>query len=438
MKDNLPDTSVLSERLLTDVNELRREVDHVVMTTRVVDVHTHVFPPEFGAMCLSGIDDLLTYHYLIAEMFRSASVSYESFWTMNKAERADLVWQTLFVDNTPLSEAARGIVSILEALGLDSRAQNLEVIRSFFRSRDLKNHLDWILDTAQVSDIVMTNDPLSEHETWIWKTGMVLDQRFHAALRLDTLVNEWEDAARKLAGQGLSVNAALSGATIREVRRFLDQWIDRMRPLYLAVSLPPEFDFPKEDVRTRLLREIVLPTAREQQMAVALMIGVRRGVNPALRSAGDGVGRADVAALERLCAENPDVRFLATFLARENQYELCVAARKFNNLMPFGCWWFLNNPSIVNEITRERLELLGPSFIPQHSDARVLEHLIYKWRHSRALIAECLSDNYSRLLSSGRAVTRGEIERDVKRMFSGNFQQWVGMNQGAKRVEALN
>ena len=118
-----------------------------------------------------------------------------------------------------------------------------------------------------------------------------------------------------------------------------------MRPLYLAVSLPPEFDFPIEDVRTKLLSDVVLPTAREQQIAVALMIGVRRGVNPALRSAGDGVGRADITALERLCGENPDVQFLATLLARENQHELCVAARKFSNLMPFGCWWFLNNPS---------------------------------------------------------------------------------------------
>jgi hypothetical protein len=74
--------------------------------------------------------------------------------------------------------------------------------------------------------------------------------------------------------------------------------------------------------------------------------------------------------------------------------------------MPFGCWWFLNKPSIVDEITRERLERLGPSFIPQHSDARVLEQLIYTWRHSRAVIAECLSDNYARLLASGRSVTR--------------------------------
>lgn len=427
MKNNLLDTTMLSEGLMTDAAELRREVHEAVMSVQVVDVHTHVFPPEFGAMCLSGIDDLLTYHYLIAETFRSANVSYACFWKLNKAERADLVWQTLFVDNTPLSEATRGIVSILEALGLDPRAPNLEGIRAFFRSLDLKDHLDWVLRTAQVSAVVMTNDPLNEHEAWIWKSGVALDPRFHATLRLDTLVNEWDEAARQLAGQGLSVNATLSGATTREVRRFLDQWIERMRPLYLAVSLPPEFEFPKEDVRTRLLREIVFATAREHQMAVALMIGVRRGVNPALRSAGDGVGRAEVGALERLCAENPDVRFLATFLARENQHELCVAARKFHNLMPFGCWWFLNNPSIVEEITLERLELLGPSFIPQHSDARVLEQLIYKWRHSRASIADCLSETYSRLLASGRAVTRSEIKRDVERLFSGNFKQCVGM-----------
>jgi hypothetical protein len=103
-----------------------------------------------------------------------------------------------------------------------------------------------------------------------------------------------------------------------------------------------------------------------------------------------------------------------------------VTARKFNNLMPFGCWWFLNNPSIVSEITRERLELLGPSFIPQHSDARVLEQLFYKWGHSRQLIADALYVSYEQLRRSGRAVTREEIVRDVTRMFSGNFYEWIG------------
>ena len=56
-----------------------------------------------------------------------------------------------------------------------------------------------------------------------------------------------------------------------------------------------------------------------------------------------------------LCARFPRNKFFITMLSRENQHELCVAARKFGNLMVFGCWWFLNNPSIVSEITRRPL-----------------------------------------------------------------------------------
>jgi hypothetical protein len=93
-------------------------------------------------MCLSGIDDLLTYHYLVAETFRSTEVS-PLFWKMNKAERADLVWKTLFVDNTPLSEATRGIVTVLEAFGLDSRAENLEEMRTFFIRAICQSTLIW-------------------------------------------------------------------------------------------------------------------------------------------------------------------------------------------------------------------------------------------------------------------------------------------------------
>jgi len=371
-------------------------------------------------------------------MFRSSKISYADFWKMSKTERADLIWKTMFVANTPLSEAARGIVSVLEAFGLDARAPNLKEARAFFKSRRLSDHLARVLEIANVSDIVMTNDPFHEGEASAWKNGGDHNARFHASLRLDTLLNDWPDAARRVAHQGLPVNAGFGGKTASELRRFLDNWIEIMQPLYLAVSLPADFKFPNDDARDRLVREVVLPTAKEHGLALTLMVGVRRGVNPALRAAGDGMGKADVTALERLCVENPDVHFLATFLSRENQHELCVAARKFNNLMPFGCWWFLNNPSIASEITRERLELLGASFIPQHSDASVLEQLIYKWKHSREMIANALCQSYERTLTSGRAVTRNEIARDVRRMFSGNFRDWVGLKSSATRIEAVS
>ena len=396
-------TSIESQ-LLSRTTELRAQVELVVNSTPVMDVHTHLFPPAFKDLCLWGIDELLTYHYLTAEALRSARVSYEQFWTMSKTEQADLVWKTLFVDNTPTSEAAQGIISVLDVFGLDTRAADLREARAFFSSRNVAEHLDHVFDIAHVSGVVMTNDPFDDAEDQLWTSGVSVDRRFRSSLRLDSLVN----------------TADLAVSTITRVRAFLDDWIQRRNPVYMALSLPPDFSFPGEDARDRLLREVILPAAKEHRLALTLMIGVRRGVNPRLREAGDALGQADVTAVERLCAEYPDIKFLVTMLSRENQHELCVAARKFNNLMPFGCWWFLNNPSIVSEITRERIELLGQSFIPQHSDARVLEQLIYKWKHARRQIADALCSSYEQLLQNGRAVTREEIQRDVNRLFIEN------------------
>jgi len=62
-------------------------VDAIVRRTPVVDMHTHLFAPKFGAMYLSGIDELLTYHYLVAELFRSSPVYPERFWAMTKSDR---------------------------------------------------------------------------------------------------------------------------------------------------------------------------------------------------------------------------------------------------------------------------------------------------------------------------------------------------------------
>ena len=424
---SLVENQAVQAELLTDREKLRHQVELAVSRIPAIDIHTHVHPPEFKSLFLSGIDDLLTYHYLIAEALRSSDISHACFWRMSKTERADFIWQTLFVESTPLSEAARGIITILNAFNLDTRATTLNEARAFFSAQKASSHVDRVLEMAGVSDVVMTNDPFSDQENLEWQAGVNPDDRFHASLRLDTLLNEWPTTIEALASQDFNVSGSLDSNTVVELRRFLDKWILRMRPVYMAVSLPADFAYPAEDSRTRLLREVVLPTAREHSLSLALMIGVRRGVNPALRSAGDGMGKADMTTLERICLEFPDIKFLATVLSRENQHELCVAARKFNNLMPFGCWWFLNNPSIVSEITAERLELLGPSFVPQHSDARVLEQLVYKWQHARVLIAESLYETYARLLDSGRPVMPKEITRDVTRLLSGNFRKWVGM-----------
>jgi hypothetical protein len=429
----VPDTTLNSPNieLLRRAEDVRAHTLRIVSDTPVFDMHTHLSPPAFGQLSRWGIDDLVTYHYLVAEVMRAADVRPDAFQQMPQQAQADLIWDALFVRSTPLSEATRGVVAVMSALGLDPSRPDLRQAREFFRDTNAEQQVDLVFERARVSAVVMTNDPFDPVEASMWKKGRPADARFKAALRIDPLLNDWTTARSALEAAGYSVGADVDAGAMVNARRFLDDWIARMDPYYLAVSLPDDFAWPEDSPRGQLIEHVVLPCCRDHRLPFAMMIGVRRAVNPALREAGDGVGRADVSAVHRLCRVHPDNRFLVTMLSRENQHELCVAARKFANLMPFGCWWFLNNPSIVSEITRQRLELLGPTFIPQHSDARVLEQLLYKWPHSRRDIANALADQYIKVLENGRPIAVAEIARDVKRLFTDNFLNWTGRTTAA-------
>ncbi|HYZ84937.1 MAG TPA: glucuronate isomerase [Bryobacteraceae bacterium] len=392
---------------------------------KFIDIHTHLFMPSLGSLGLWGIDELVTYHYLEAELFRSWRGRPEQYWAMNKTEQADLIWRKLFVENPPVSEATRGVVAVLQAFGLPTDAPDLREARKFFAAQELRSHIGHCFELAGISDAVMTNDPLDPAEGPLWEKGLDVEAPFHSVLRLDRVLNKYPDHWRILKSKGYQMEPDGSGSTISEVRRFLEDWCKLTKPVYMAVSLPDTFQYPEDSLRSRLIAGAVMPACREFDIPMSLMIGVRYQVNPALKLAGDGAGKADLRALERLCVEFPHNRFFVSVLSRENQHELCVYARKFANLMPFGCWWFLNNPSVVEEITRERLEMLGTTFIPQHSDARVLEQVIYKWRNTRRTFAPILANAYDLLAQDGRPVTREQIRADITRMFRTNFEEWV-------------
>jgi len=405
--------------------ELRGALDRAVRDVQVTDIHTHLYAPCFGDMLLWGVDELLTYHYLIAEFFRFSEMPYAEFRALPKRAQSDLIWKTLFLEHSPLSEACRGVLTALKLLGLDVESRDLESYRRFFARQSRDEYIGLVFKKTGIRDCVMTNDPFDDVERPVWLDGYKADARFKAALRVDPILLGWEKAQPRLREWGYRVDRELNAETVGEVRRFLGEWEKRTEGLYVGVSLPPTFAVPDDSVTSRMLEQAVLPACEEYNLPVALMIGVKRRVNPELTLAGDAVGRARIEAVEYLCARYPKNKFMVTMLSRENQHELCVAARKFRNLLPFGCWWFVNNPSIIDEITRERFELLGPSFVPQHSDARVLDQVLYKWDHSKRLIGDALFDKYSDLLASGWRVEEAELRRDVEGLFGGNFWSFL-------------
>jgi len=411
----------------------REALDHAVskalQATSIIDIHTHIYASAFKDVLLYGVDELVTYHYLIAEVCRApGGPAPEAFFAMTKTEQADCIWQHLFVNSSPVSEACRGVLTTLTDLGIDVNTGNLKQAREYFADVTADEHIDTVFRLSNVRAAVMTNDPFDALERPVWEAGGYDDPRFVPALRIDGVLVEsmWDKNWKTLQSWGYNVVQGRTQQTYKAVRAFLTDEIKRMDPAYMAVSLPDSFEYPADEFTANMIANCVLPVARDTGTPFATMIGVKRQLNPALQLAGDGVGKCDIRAVERLCAENLDIKFLVTLLSRENQHELCIAARKLPNLMPFGCWWFLNDPMTIKEMTKMRLELLGLSMIPQHSDARILDQLIYKWKHSKAIFCKVLFGKYLDLMATGWELTEEAVADDVERLLSRNFTEFVG------------
>src|SRR5215472_2081030 len=114
-------------------DQLAKVVEEELAAARFIDVHTHLFMPSLGKLGLWGIDELLTYHYLEAELFRSSRITPAQYFSLSTTAKADTIWKALFVENAPVSEATRGVVRVLQAFGLPT--DNLAEARAFFKSQ---------------------------------------------------------------------------------------------------------------------------------------------------------------------------------------------------------------------------------------------------------------------------------------------------------------
>ena len=415
-----------SAKALANPADLDQAVRDAVAGVTISDIHTHLYPPRHDGLLLWGVDELLTYHYLMAELFTLAprELTYEAFWKLTKAQQADLIWQHVILGHGGLSEAARGVFTTLTKLGLGDELarRDLAGVRKWFAAQNVEGYLEKVFQVANLDYAIMTNNPFVAAETHCWSKGLGGHPRLRCTLRIDALILNWPAASKVMRDAGYDTPERLGPGSFAAARKYLLDWAAKLKPVYLAASLSETFAYPSPAVSTQVIDEVVVPVAAELGIPMALMIGVRKAVNPALGDGGDGVGVADVSAVQHLLQRYPAGKFMVTMLSRDNQHELTVLARKFGHLHIEGCWWFLNNPSIIEEMTRMRVELLGTAFTAQHSDARVLDQLVYKWAHTRVVLADVLADMYARQYAAGWRPTADEVHRDVRALLGGSFE----------------
>ena len=165
-----------------NTDALLHAIDEAVNGTPVFDIHTHLSPAEFGDLCLWGIDELVRYHYLIAELFRSNPIKPERVLGDDEgaASRHHLGHACSF-GTRPISEACRGVVCVMGALGLDPGAENLKEAREYFRSVSVgRSHHECVRDRERLAS---RDDERSVPSDRVRKSGKDLAGRIHVFMR---------------------------------------------------------------------------------------------------------------------------------------------------------------------------------------------------------------------------------------------------------------
>ncbi len=209
--------------MLQDIEAVAAAARGAVQATTITDVHTHLFPPSHGDQLLWGIDEVLTYHYLVAELFTlaPAEVSYNKFWLLDKVAQADLVWEYVFQKGGALSEAARGVITTLNRLGLDVAGRALAGARKWFAEQTIDEYLPKVFELAGLDYAVMTNNPFLAEERELLDQDLPCPDCLKPALRIDSLLVSWESAVPAMVEQGYQVKVDVNGEVLAEVRRFL-------------------------------------------------------------------------------------------------------------------------------------------------------------------------------------------------------------------------
>ena len=380
-------------------NQIKFYIEKFVNSTPIFDIHTHLFPSKFKKFYNVGLIKLLNYHYLKAELFSLGKIKISYFNKLDDHNKAKVIWNNLFLNRYPLSTATQGVLKILKIYGVNDVNQKFEKILKITNENQLSE--DDIFKITNIKQVVMTNNPFDKNEKFILNSNK--DSNYLPSIRLDDLFVDHESSSKIFSSKSLKDNE-----NIKKILNEIQSIIKLNKPSYFSLSSENLNEFQND-----LFFKNFFPLLQKSNTPMMLLIGVKREVNKLYKDAGDGIGILDLDNLEKILRKFPKNKFLVSCLDFKDQFRLNVLARKFQNLKIVGFWWFNNNESIIENLLKQRFELLGDNFILQHSDARILDQLVYKWLDFKSIYIKVMVQKYHKLLSLGYKIKTTDLEKKI-------------------------
>ena len=380
-------------------SQIKFYIEKFVNSTPIFDIHTHLFPSKFKKYYNVGLIKLLNYHYLKAELFSLGNIKIKNFNNLDDNKKAKIIWDNLFLNRYPISTATQGVLRILKIYGVEDVNQKFDKILKITNENQLSE--EDIFKITNINQVVMTNNPFNSEEKKILNLNK--DSKYLPSIRIDDLFMKPKSKNEYLNSWYLSGHEKIKKA-IKEIKII----IQTNKPSYFSLSTENFKEFENE-----FFFKNFLSLLQETKTPMMLLIGVKRGVNKLYNDAGDGIGTMNLDYLEKILSKFPRNKFLVSCLDYRDQFKLSVLARKFQNLKIVGFWWFNNNESIIENLLKQRFELLGDNFIVQHSDARIIDQLVYKWLDFKSIYIKVMVEKYQKLLSLGYKIKATDLERKI-------------------------
>ncbi len=407
--------------------DMAKMVWDVVHGTTVIDVRCFISPPELTAGHATGVDALLSSKSILKEFFRRRSLaepatqhSEENLSSLSQGEIADLVWRRLFLEQSPLSEATRVVLTTLGLFGMAVEKRDLNLFRDEFAAMSAADRLERAFAIAKVEYVLYPVDSLAVTEPIVKHSH---NPRFKPVLSLDSMLGDWKESARHLRNLGFGVKGKVDEFAPLELRRFLTEQVNRLNPVAISYDWPGMVQPDSHRGSARLIQEAVLPLCAERGLAFCIA-----GANISGEACeSEPEQPLDISELAVLWRRHPDVKFLF-FPAGGNQLSAaCREASRYGNLLLCGPDASLANPTALTRFTRERLESCGSVFHACHSAAETVEELTGKWAHLRWTVGETLRDRYRELWRTGWRFTEDDVTADVRTIFGGNAKTFLGL-----------
>ena len=380
--------------MIRDKDTLQRKVRAAVRRMPAVDLCTRLPVAPMGDPRAHGLTALLTCPALRAQA-DAAGVD----CTQARDALAEAAFQALFIDRSPVSEAAADALTALERLDFPVARRDWTLLREEQAARRPEHFFQEILDAAELRGVGCVADPFAPDAQRVWQAfaeGTVPEATI-PILSLTTLQRAVAQDV-PLDAPGYALDEARYGLPLAELARLADNWAAHTRAQLVCVDVP---ETPL--AQDALLRYVAFPLCRARGLPLLIRLG--------RETAG-----AQLAWLAQAFAQDEALCAAVVASAPESVRALISACAD-----PWGHALF---PVLAADaaLAGDALGTLGIRGQLYASQATVAEQLPGRWARARRALAQVLYTRYLPLIKAGWGIQSAEIEDDAAKLLGGNWE----------------